>query len=196
MYNIDFQVPSSPDPLKRGLHPSCTFRVMGIDAAVSTRDIHGALKVENGEPRHTYEVIWVDDSTFMVAVKATNVWIPLDFQLKSPADDTHTDGIVQDSDVSSDAMLLQQHCDMARTVKQALQRRFGDENIVAMDEYWEQHGMSPSGMGTAAASSASSSGQNIVVGNNSKRKRGFYNSVVMSIVDYMPFKKRRRTEEE
>jgi hypothetical protein len=68
-YTIDLATPDL-DPMQRGMSRSSTFRVTGIDPTVSTRDIVRCLKglVDTEGGRVNFEIIWVDNTTFLVGV--------------------------------------------------------------------------------------------------------------------------------
>lgn len=57
------------DPMKKGMSFDSTFRVSGIDKTTGTRDIVRKLAAMSDRQRRVvnYEIIWVDDSTFVVA---------------------------------------------------------------------------------------------------------------------------------
>jgi hypothetical protein len=67
-YTIDLEIPES-DPLGRGMSPESTFRVSGIDPSVNTREIVKCITglTDSQDQRINFEIIWVDDSTFLVA---------------------------------------------------------------------------------------------------------------------------------
>lgn len=69
LYTIDLENATS-DPLRRGLSPTSTYRVCGIDPAITTSDIIRCLSnlVDDGHVH--FEIVWVDDCTFLVAAKA------------------------------------------------------------------------------------------------------------------------------
>lgn len=70
MYSIDLEDPKD-DPFRRGLSPSSTTRVSGIDPAVTTQDIVRCLSnlTDPAERRIQFEVVWVDGTCFMVAAR-------------------------------------------------------------------------------------------------------------------------------
>lgn len=124
LYNIDLEANEPTcDPFKRGLHPRCTFRVSDFDSAVSTRDIHAALKVaeDSEQGRNTYEIIWINDTSFMVAAKNQQLWIPVDLDL--------------DADHPEE---LRQHVEMANTIMSMLKRRFGDDKVVPLHDFLQR----------------------------------------------------------
>ena len=73
LYTIDLENPSS-DPLRRGLSATSTFLVAGIDPSVVTSDIVRCLSnlTDSPERRVHFEIVWVDDQAFMVAVRNTS----------------------------------------------------------------------------------------------------------------------------
>jgi hypothetical protein len=66
-YTIDLESPES-DPLTKGMSARSTFRVAGIDPSVTTRDIVRCLTghVDSLDQRVNFEIVWVDDTTFLV----------------------------------------------------------------------------------------------------------------------------------
>lgn len=68
MYTMDLENLES-DPMSRGMLPESTYRVSGIDPAVSTRDIVRCLAGLTDEVgrRVMFELVWIDDTTFLVA---------------------------------------------------------------------------------------------------------------------------------
>jgi hypothetical protein len=71
MFTIDLENPNE-DPLSRGMQLDSTYRVTGSDPSVSTRDVVRCLTSVTSpfsNSRIHFEVIWVDDTTFMVAAR-------------------------------------------------------------------------------------------------------------------------------
>jgi hypothetical protein len=68
LYTIDLENPSL-DPLHRGLSATSTYLVAGIDPSINTSDIVRCLSnlTDSQEHRVHFEIVWVDDQTFMVA---------------------------------------------------------------------------------------------------------------------------------
>ena len=73
-YTIDFESPES-DPLGRGMSHQSTFRVAKIDPSVSSRDIVSCLSglVDSNNQRVNFDVIWVDDTTFLVGAQIVSL---------------------------------------------------------------------------------------------------------------------------
>jgi poly(A)-specific ribonuclease len=69
-YTIDFETPDS-DPLGRGMSHLSTYIVANIDPSVSSRDIINCLSglTDSGNQRVNFDVIWVDDTTFLVGAQ-------------------------------------------------------------------------------------------------------------------------------
>lgn len=70
MYTIDLM--EHQDPLSRGMHVDATYRVTGSDPSVATRDIVRCLtSLQSPFPdtRLHFEIVWVDDTTFLVAAR-------------------------------------------------------------------------------------------------------------------------------
>jgi hypothetical protein len=70
LYTIDLENPSS-DPLHRGLSATSTYLVASIDPSINTSDIVRCLSnlTDSQEHRVHFEIVWVDDQTFMVAAR-------------------------------------------------------------------------------------------------------------------------------
>jgi hypothetical protein len=70
VYNFDLENPFL-DPLRCGLSTGSTYRVAGIDPAITTLDIVRCLsnKMDTAERRVHFEIVWMDDQTFMVAAR-------------------------------------------------------------------------------------------------------------------------------
>jgi CAF1 family ribonuclease len=66
MYTIDLE--EVDDPLSRGLSAATTYRVEGSDPSVTTRDIVRCM-TESGSVPVKFEIVWVDDTTFLVAAR-------------------------------------------------------------------------------------------------------------------------------
>lgn len=118
MYTMDLDSVVS-DPMSRGMLPEATYRVSGIDPAVSTRDIVrclGGLTDNAGRPIN-YELVWIDDTTFLAAAACRELSeIALSF-----VDDEAFRRVVFEHGL---------------IVKQALARRFAqDEMIQPLPEY-------------------------------------------------------------
>jgi poly(A)-specific ribonuclease len=105
LYTIDLEN-ATEDPLRRGLSPTSTYRVSGIDPAITTSDIIRCLSnlVDQVlEQQVRFEIVWVDDRTFLVAART------------------------QDDDDT-----LQRHGEL---IHMALRRRFACEDICTLDQY-------------------------------------------------------------
>ena len=59
------------DPLNECMSYTTIYCVKGIDTSVNTRDIERALKniTDENEVTVAFEIVWVDDSTFLVATR-------------------------------------------------------------------------------------------------------------------------------
>ena len=73
-YTIDLESPLS-DPLGRGMSVRSTFRIAGISPLLTTRDIVRVLTglVDSRGQRVNFEVIWVNDTAFLVGVVLAEV---------------------------------------------------------------------------------------------------------------------------
>jgi hypothetical protein len=105
LYTIDLDNATS-DPLRHGLSTASTYRVAGIDPAITTSDIVRCLSslTDTVERRVHFEIVWVDDQTFMVAAR-------------------HSTGNDE---------TLQRH---GQLILSALQRRFAVEDICTLEQY-------------------------------------------------------------
>ncbi len=81
LYTIDLESQLGPEglggPLSSGLSYDSTFHVSGITSSVSTRDILQALTTGNESEDEVirqlkYEIIWVNDSAFVVGTRMCN----------------------------------------------------------------------------------------------------------------------------
>lgn len=80
MFTMDLEdVRMNRDPLSRGMVPEYTYRVAGIDKAVATRDIVRCLAglVDESNTPVNFEIIWIDDTTFLVAVSSRNAMVDM-----------------------------------------------------------------------------------------------------------------------
>lgn len=71
MYTIDLEN-LTDDPLSRGMHLDAAFRVSGSDPSVATRDIVRCLTSLTSPFPNTrlhFEIVWIDDTTFLVAAR-------------------------------------------------------------------------------------------------------------------------------
>jgi hypothetical protein len=122
LYTIDLEE-TNQDPFSRGMSPSTTFRVSGIDPSVNTRDILWALSGVSSIPEFwadgavperrvtIFELIWIDDSTFLVATR-------------SPPDST----------IPGDQLTaaLKRQGDL---VFAALKERYKEQEVISLEEY-------------------------------------------------------------
>jgi len=130
LYTIDLESPLS-DPLSRGMSPSNTFRVEGIDPSVTTRDIVRCLSNLDNETRVNFEIVWVNDCTFMVAAQHV------------PDNVGGGRGAVQQPLLLNDnenweeapSSTLVRH---GQLIREALVRRFQKETIITLKEHLEQ----------------------------------------------------------
>ena len=118
MYTIDLENDSG-DVLSKGMLPDMTYRVSGIDSKTTTRDIHNAMKMAAGRAGPeilTYEIVWVDDFTFLVGTR------PLD------------DGVQISSHMTSEERMgvMKKH---GRIIEETLRRRFPSQTIVSLKQH-------------------------------------------------------------
>lgn len=129
---------SSSDPLKRGMLAESTFCVTGIDPAVSTRDIVRVLAPLQDEQRRRvmYEIVWVDDTTFMVSASFKQGMMGMirmdpNGQQPQPQQRTRTAMALQQSEAAS-RQVIQKH---GAIIERALKGRFTHEDIMTLEEY-------------------------------------------------------------
>lgn len=115
MFTVDLErlEYGSVDPLRRGMSITSTFRVSGIDPSVATRDVVRCLShLTDSQGRQVnFEIIWVDDTTFMVAAS----YLPK--TLLKPSDD-----------------IVNEH---GQIILNRLCYRFTKETILTLEEYWQ-----------------------------------------------------------
>lgn len=125
MFTMDLETPTSGDPLSRGMLPDCTFRIADIDPSVSTRDIVRCVSGLTDDSGRTvnFEVIWVDDTTFLVAANYKRAEI-------APTEDGEIVAEINDDDMR---VILKDH---GTRIFVALKARFQkDESIVSLEEH-------------------------------------------------------------
>jgi poly(A)-specific ribonuclease len=117
MYTMDLEN-SEQDPMSRGMLVEATCRVSDIDPAVSTRDIVRALSnlMDSEGRRIAYEIVWVDDTTFLVAASYQQALIGRFLNESSSGPD-----IVRDH---------------GKFLIQALRARFGEKFVTPLDDYF------------------------------------------------------------
>jgi poly(A)-specific ribonuclease len=125
MYTLDLETaPTEEDPLSRGMSPDTTYRVGGIDTAVSTRDIVRCLSglFDSSGRQVNYEIIWVDDTTFLVAAS-----------YRPPPPQPAEEGeLVSLPSAAEIATVLEEH---GRLVLEVLRGRFQNETIVTLTDF-------------------------------------------------------------
>jgi len=127
LYTIDLESPLS-DPLSRGMSASSTYRVAGIDPSVTTRDIVRCLSNLDNETRVNFDIVWVDDTTFMVATRHT----------PGDGEQPRSEGqlcIGDDTKNEEDALInsgLKRH---GGFIEDALRKRFQKESITTLEAH-------------------------------------------------------------
>lgn len=140
MYVIDLELSSDDhqDPFRRGLLGESVYRVSDINSSTSTRDIVRCLSglVDAAGQRVHFEIVWVDDTTFLVAAcykPAATVGINVingNARVESAAAVATTDNSYSDGPTT---LILKEH---GRIILEALQRRFNrQESIITLEEY-------------------------------------------------------------
>lgn len=111
------------DPLKRGMLPDTTYRVSNIDRAVNTMDIVNCLRDKtdkNGRQIH-FDIVWVDDTTFMVAVKCY-------------PDDNGGNGAPSVDEDNEEEKILREHGEI---VNETLCNRFNND-VMTLKEFYRR----------------------------------------------------------
>lgn len=69
-YVIDLESPGPTDPFRKGFSPISCFRMTGFDKSVNNSDINRCLSslTDSNNNRISYETMWVDDDTVVIAV--------------------------------------------------------------------------------------------------------------------------------
>lgn len=123
LYTMDLE-DETYDPLSRGMLPEYTYRVARIDPLISTRDIIRCLSdlFDNQGRRVNFEIIWIDDTTFLVAASYRPVPPP-------PAEEGE---IMDPSDPEETTRVLQEH---GPIIYDVLRNRFKHETILSLAEH-------------------------------------------------------------
>ena len=121
MFTLDLEEPEN-DPLQRGMSPDSAFRVTGIDPSVSTRDIVQCMNdlVDDEGRRVNFDIVWVDDTTFIVACR----YRPSENMVVARGDFS----------LDVDAAILSKH---GQLIRQALRNHFRKEEINSLEEYFK-----------------------------------------------------------
>jgi hypothetical protein len=123
LYTMDLE-DAAYDPLSRGMLPEFTYRVSRIDPLVSTRDIIRCLSdlFDSQSRRVNFEIIWIDDTTFLVAASYRPLPPP-------PAEDGE---VVAPADTDETTRVLQEH---GPIIFEVLRNRFKHETILTLAEH-------------------------------------------------------------
>ncbi|KAL7565338.1 hypothetical protein ACA910_014617 [Epithemia clementina (nom. ined.)] len=115
IYNLDLE-DSERDPLCRGMRSETTFRVSSIDPSITTRDIVNCVSglYDKGGRPINFEIIWVDDTTFMVAAT---------YRVRRSENN---------NDEANDEAILQEHGEL---IQYALKRRFDSSTVISLEEH-------------------------------------------------------------
>ena len=118
MYTMDLE-DLEQDPMSRGMLPEATYRVSGIDPAVSTRDIVRCLSgLSDSEGRRVmFEIIWIDDTTFLVGSCQRDAMIGI--------------GAKEEEEEA----MLKVIRDHGLVIQSALTRRFSQETVEPLNTY-------------------------------------------------------------
>lgn len=127
LYTIDVEEDSN-DPLQSGMLPESTFRVTGIDPAVSTRDIIRVLSpITYDGVRVQYEIIWIDDTTFLVAVSFRQGMLGITGGGPQQQQQQHPP-----PDLATARQIIRQQ---GAVVERALGARFISDNVVSLKDH-------------------------------------------------------------
>jgi hypothetical protein len=129
MFTLDLEE-QAEDPLQRGMSSNAAFRVSGIDPSVTTHNIVRCMNglTDDGGRRVNFDVVWVDDTTFIVAAR----YRPSENEGAAAAAGT-TGGT--EASMDDDAAILGQHGDL---IFQSLRARFRKEEILSLEEYFRE----------------------------------------------------------
>ena len=121
IYSVDLEN-AHDDPLCRGKIADSIFRISNFDPSVTTRTIIQCLSdlVDSNSDRVNFEIIWVDDTTFLVAASR-----------KASSRESIELGD-QDDSSSDEAVVLREH---GQLILKALRERFPREDIVSWNDY-------------------------------------------------------------
>ena len=121
IYSVDLEN-AQDDPLCRGKIADSIFRISNFDPSVTTRTIIQCLSdlVDSSSDRVNFEIIWVDDTTFLVAASRK-------------ANSRESTELGDHNDTSSgEEVLLREH---GQLILKALRERFPREDIVSWNDY-------------------------------------------------------------
>jgi hypothetical protein len=171
------------DPLSKGLSPSATFRVTCADPSVTTRDIVRGLStlIDSQGDAVNFEVIWINDRSFMVAATVRCLVSPEIEQDDDDSDDLrrfanyHDHYAAEDAVrhlalvMESEAQLFQEH---GQLIYRALIHRFPQARIESLQDIAEnlsRQAIANNNLDSNAASEQSKGG------NGQKRARTIWN---------------------
>lgn len=122
IYSVDLEN-ATDDPLCRGMLAESIFRISNLDPSLTTRTIVHCLSdlVDSQSNRVSFEIIWVNDATFLVAASR-----------KSSRPRTFGIPPLQEASLTIEVDVLQEH---GRLILKALKARFPEESIVSWHEY-------------------------------------------------------------
>lgn len=132
LFTLDLENPES-DPLSRGMLPEAAYLVSGIDPSVTTRDIVWCLHelVDSDRRPVNFDIVWVDDTTFIVACRYRPTNVDTVGLLAASTDDDHDNK----PDDSPDETILKAH---GQLIQRALSVRFGRDGIVSLGEHFRR----------------------------------------------------------
>ena len=132
---------TAEDPLSRGMLPESTYRVEGIDPSVSTRDIVRCLSglFDHTGRRINFEIVWVDDTTFLVAAsyRAPPIQRPASPAEEGEVSDERAEVAGRPVVEDNSAEVLKEH---GQLIFNQLRGRFQTESIMTLDEHWKLMG--------------------------------------------------------
>ena len=122
VYCVDLEN-ARDDPLCRGMIPESIFRISNYDPSVTTRTIIQVLSdlADSRSERVNFEIIWVNDTTFLVAAS------------RKPRSRSFAEQLGQNNDyLAVELEVLREH---GQLIFQALRNRFPSEHIVSWEDY-------------------------------------------------------------
>ncbi len=127
MYTIDLENEYGDD-LSKGMLPETTFRVSGIEPSIKTRDIMVAIRngldrelatSSGSAERPSFDIVWVDDVTFMVATR-------------SPNDGSEMGSFLNSNDRTE---IIQRH---GKVIERALRKVYLHQTVISLKEHLEK----------------------------------------------------------
>jgi len=127
MYTIDLENEHGDD-LSKGMLPETTFRVSGIEPSIKTRDIMVAIRSgldrelatgSGSAERPSFDIVWIDDVTFMVATR-------------SPNDGSEMGSFLISNDRTE---IIQRH---GKVIESVLRKVYANQTVISLKEHLEK----------------------------------------------------------